>query len=157
MMKKNKKYFEEENSKKHANAASISLASTKMLKRLSFSFYGEDIMKQQKQIILDTYEETVDEPKVEKSRRDPSSEVKGQNMPIIKRRREEKKKKNEEDYIEKMFLKKKKYRKESKSTKNRDECGEKTKMVKVLKKVGEGERRNWKSINNMFKIKQKNP
>ena len=59
MIKKNKKFFQQDYQKKQNNPASISLASTKMLKRLSFSFYGEDIIKQQKQIILDTYDETV--------------------------------------------------------------------------------------------------
>lgn len=33
------------------------MASSKVIKRLSLSFYGEDIIKQQKQIIWDTYDE----------------------------------------------------------------------------------------------------
>lgn len=36
---------------------SVSLASTKAIKKLSLSFYGDDTMKQQKQFIFDTYEE----------------------------------------------------------------------------------------------------
>ena len=46
--------------KTHQNSGdtpNISLASSKIVKRLSVSFYGEDIMKQQKQIIWDTYDD----------------------------------------------------------------------------------------------------
>ena len=91
MIKKNKKFFHQDYQKKQNNPASISLASTKMLKRLSFSFYGEDIIKQEKQIILDTYDETVELPKEAKLQRNPSYDSKKQNMPIIKRRKGEKK------------------------------------------------------------------
>ena len=156
MIKKNKKFFHQDYQKKKGNVPSISLASTKMLKRLSFSFYGEDIIKQQKQIILDTYDETICEPKTAKLKRNPSYDSKSQNMPLIKRRKVEKKKKSEDDYIEKMFLKKKRLRNDSKSVKNRNNCEDKNKILKVLKKVTDVSRRNWKSINNMFKVKQKN-
>ena len=95
-------------------------------------------------------------PKGEKLQRKPSYDSKKQNMPIIKRRKGEKKRKSEEDYIEKMFLKKRRVGNESRSIKNKSNCEEKNKLLKALKKVRDVERRNWKSINNMFKIKQKN-
>ena len=135
MIKKNKKFFHQDYQKKQNNPASISLASTKMLKRLSFSFYGEDIIKQEKQIILDTYDETVELPKEAKLQRNPSYDSKKQNMPIIKRRKGEKKRKSEEDYIEKMFLKKRRVENVSKSIKNKSNCEEKNKLLKALKKV----------------------
>ena len=43
--------------KNHANVGdtnNISLTSSKIIKKLSISFYGHNIMKQQKQIIWDT-------------------------------------------------------------------------------------------------------
>jgi hypothetical protein len=46
----------------------ICLTSEKQLKKLSASFYGEDTMKQQKQIILDTYEDYSTESNIRRHR-----------------------------------------------------------------------------------------